>query len=137
MKTWVHVVVSSIIALVLYPVFNWTVLLILVGGVLIDIDHYIWYIFKHKNFDIFECYRQFTEVGEKSNFRIFSGITLFFHTIEFTILMLILSFINELALMFTIGLVVHYFLDIIHQFYLTRSMIINPSMVSWLIKNNK
>ena len=40
MKTSVHLMVSAILAAVLYPVFQWKVIIIFVGGILIDIDHY-------------------------------------------------------------------------------------------------
>ena len=135
MKTWVHFLVSLILAITFYPIFNWKVLFILVGGVLIDIDHYVWYIFKYKKFDIFRCYRLFTEEGKRSGFKLFLGIFIIFHTIEFALLMLALSFFNELALLFTIGLVFHYILDIIWQYSLLKQLIINPSIISWFYKN--
>ena len=135
MKTWVHFLVSSILAIIFYPVFNWKVLFILVGGVLIDIDHYVYYIFKYKKFGIFECYRLFTEEGKRSGYRLFLGIFLIFHTIEFALLVLALSFFNELALLFIIGLASHYILDIIWQYSVLNRLIINPSAISWLYKN--
>jgi hypothetical protein len=137
MKTSIHFYVSLVLAILLYPAFTWKVLFILVGGVLIDIDHYIWYIFKYKKFNIVGCYRLFIEEEERSGFRLFLGVTLLFHTIEFLILMLVLSFLSEIALMFTIGLVPHYILDMIWQYDKLKQIIVNPSLTSWLIKNNK
>ena len=137
MKTPVHLAASLILAAMLYPVFKWKVFLIVVGGVAVDIDHYFWYIRKHRNFNLFSCYRFFTVDEEKNNWRGITGIMLIFHTIEFLLLMVALSFYNEPALILTIGLLSHYLLDGIFNYTVTKRIVLNHSAVSWIIKNFK
>jgi len=90
MRTWVHLLVSLLLAAILYPTLGWKVLFILAGGVLIDIDHYLWYVHKHKKFGLIGCYNNFTIEAEKSDWKNVNGILLIFHTIEF--LLIIITF---------------------------------------------
>ena len=132
MKTSVHLVVSLILAAMLYPVFRWKALIILVGGVLIDIDHYFWYVYKYKKFSLFECYYYFIDGMQKDKIEKNMGILLVFHTIEFLIAIMLLSFYSELVLIFTIGVLVHYLLDAIFLYTVARRLITNPSLISWM-----
>lgn len=135
MKPWIHLLISSIIALLLYPLFGWKVLFILAGGVLIDIDHYLWYIYKFRKFSLRECYKYFEVNAEKNKFKDVRGIIHIFHIIEFFLLAVFLSFFNDLALLFTIGLFFHYILDIIHRYYIAKSFVTSPSITLWIYKN--
>ena len=134
MKTWVHFVVSSILAVIFYPIFNWKVLFIFAGGVLIDVDHYLWYVYRYNNFNLFGCYSHYIRQF-KDNFKKNIGILLLFHTIEFLVIAVIFSFLNELVLIFTIGLVSHYLLDLIFLYSVPKRFIANHSIIHWLIKN--
>lgn len=135
MKTSVHLIASLILAAALYPIFSWNVLLILVGGVLIDIDHYFWFVYKYKKFSLFECYRFFTIEAEKNKWKHIKGSLLVFHTMEFLVLIVVLSFFNHLALIFTIGLFGHYLLDLVWHALVPKRIITNHSIISWIIKN--
>ena len=135
MKTSVHLVASAILAAVLYPIFQWNVLLIFVGGVLIDIDHYFWYIFKYKKFSLFSCYKHLAVEVEKNKWKDVIGALFIFHTIEFLLMIVLMSFYNKHALIFLTGLSVHYLLDFIWHCYLPKRLITNPSIISWIFKN--
>ncbi len=135
MKPWVHLLLSLILAVVLYPIFSWKVLFILVGGVLIDIDHYFWCIFKHKNLNFVDCYRFHSVENIKNNYKDITGDTLIFHTIEFLIASIILSFYFKFMLIFTIGVLLHYFLDLLHYCFVLRRFVLNHSIISWFLKN--
>lgn len=134
MKTWVHSFASLILALVLYPIFGWEVMLILAGGIFIDIDHYIRFIFKYKNSNIFECYRHYITMFEKNNFDECKGGLFIFHTIEFAIFIAILSFFNRLAMIFAVGLLLHYLLDLIWHIHVPKRIVANHSLISWILK---
>jgi len=133
MKTWVHSLFSLILALLLYPIFSWKVIFVFVGGVLIDIDHYFWYVYKYKKFNMFGCYKFFYGQGRKNNFKEINGALFIFHTIEFLLLALLLSFYSELILMVTAGLWVHYVLDLIWHYYVPKRLIVNHSVTSWIV----
>ncbi|MBI2558440.1 hypothetical protein HYW20_03900 [Candidatus Woesearchaeota archaeon] len=134
MKTWVHSLVSFILALVLYPIFGWEAVLILAGGILIDFDHYIRFMFKYKNLSIFECYRHYILMFKKNNFDECNDGLFIFHTIEFAIVIAILSFFNRLAMIFAIGLLAHYLLDLIWHMHVPRRIVANHSLISWILK---
>lgn len=137
MKTPAHILVSAILAALFYPIFKSKAALILAGGVLIDIDHYLWYVFKYKKFGLAECYSYFTIEAEKNKWKDIIGIFLIFHTIEFVILMIALSFYSKLALIFSIGLLSHYVLDAIFIASVPKRIILNHSIISWIVKNKK
>lgn len=137
MKPWVHFLSSLILAVILYPAFEWKVMVIFISGFLIDIDHYLWYIYKYKKFNLFACHRYYTTDAKKNGFKNLEGILLVFHTIEFTLASIFLSFYNDFVLLFTIGLLTHYLLDLIWYYFVTKRFIANHSIISWIIKNKK
>ena len=136
MKTPAHLLASAAIAAVFYPAFGWKAVLILAGGVAIDIDHYFLYILKYKKFGLRDCYDHFTSDAEKNNYKDVMGILLIFHTVEFAAAMAILSFYSQLALIFSIGLLGHYILDAIYISTVPKRIIINHSVISWIAKEN-
>jgi|TARA_B100001964_G_C14136553_1_gene555425 hypothetical protein len=135
MKPSLHLLVSLILAAILYPVFNWKALFILVGGVLIDIDHYLWYIYKYKKLSLFDSYKHFIINVKKGNFDKDFGALLIFHSIEFLAALVVLSFYNEFVLALTIGLLMHNLLDLIWTYFVPKRFIITYSIIYWLTKN--
>lgn len=135
MKTSVHLWVSLIIAAAFYPLYSWKVVFIIVGGVLIDIDHYFWYVYKYQDLSIIKSYKFYIKNVNENNFSNVIGILLVFHTIEFLLLMLVLSLYNQFALIFTIGLLSHYVLDLIYLYFIPRRFIVNHSLIYWVFKN--
>lgn len=135
MRTFPHLLVSSILAALLYPIFSWKVLLVIAGGVLIDLDHYLWCICKYKKYNFFDCYRLFAVESKKRNFSDVKGLLIIFHTIEFLLIMVILSFYFELAFIFTIGVLSHYILDLIFLYFVPKGFIANHSIILWIFKN--
>ncbi|MAG91621.1 hypothetical protein CMO83_03015 [Candidatus Woesearchaeota archaeon] len=134
MKPLTHLFYALILAAVLYPVFGWKVILIVIGGVIADSDHYISNVFRFRDLNIVNCYKYFSGMMVKNDFTDAKGILLVFHTVEFLLLMVILSFFNEFALIFLIGLLLHYFLDLIWHVFVAKCIISNPSIIYWLIK---
>jgi len=135
MKSLRHFLLSLILALIFYPIFNWKVLFIFVGGVLIDIDHYLWYLYKYKKFNVFHAYKFYIDkINEKREHENI-GILLILHTIEFLLLIGILSFYSETILLIAIGLVFHYILDLTYIHSVLGRLIANPSIILWIIKN--
>ncbi|MDP3765429.1 MAG: hypothetical protein Q8R04_02870 [Nanoarchaeota archaeon] len=135
MKTSVHLLASLVFAALLYPIFNWKVIFILVGGVLIDVDHYLWYIYKYKKFNIIDSYKFYIKNIKMDDFTNVLGILLIFHTIEFLLVALFLSFYIDFILLFTMGLLIHHLLDLIWLYSVPKRFIVNHSIILWLIKN--
>ena len=135
MKTWVHFAASLILAAILYPLYNWKVILVFAGGVLIDIDHYFWYIYKYRKFNIFQAYKFFLKNMIKRDFSSVSGILLIFHTIEFLLIIVILSIYLDFIFIFATGLLLHYLLDLIYLYSVPKQFIANHSIIYWIYRN--
>ena len=135
MKVSTHFFYSLILAAILYPIFNWKAVFILIGGVLIDIDHYFWHVFKYNKFNFFDCYNYYLERMDKEKIMENIGLLLIFHTVEFLLLITLFSFYNNLALIFTIGVISHYLLDLIFLYSVPKRFIANHSIILWVIKN--
>ena len=134
MKPLAHFFSSLILALSLFPILKWNALLILAGGFLIDIDHYFWYVYKYRKINIFDSYKFFIKPMDEKNFKSVMGILLVFHTIEFLMIMLVFSYLSKLAFAFTIGLLLHYTLDLLYLCFVARGFVLNHSIIYWLYK---
>ena len=136
MDIWVHVLVSGIVSIALFPKFGWFCFAAIAGGVLIDVDHLIWYMFRFRRFDISGCYKYCTAETYKNNFKDVKGQVFIFHTVEFLAACMILSYFSDLMLMFTAGLIVHYILDLIWYQIKLRRLILDHSIIHYYMKNS-
>lgn len=106
-----HVIVSAIITLFIFPVYGWFSLLVFLGGVLIDIDHYLWWIFNRKSFSLKESYHFF-----KDEYKGKEDLTLIFHSIEFWLLSLVMVYFFPILFPYFIGLASHITMDMFFFF---------------------
>ena len=137
METWFHAVASLAIGAVLYPIFGWEAAAVFVGGVMIDFDHYIWYVYNLRKYNPFECYKYFIKDLEKNDWQDVQGTVLLFHTIEFFLICIILSFFNTIAMLFTVGLIGHYLLDLIWHLRVSKRVILDHSLIHWIFKKTR
>jgi hypothetical protein len=110
-----HFIVSFILSIVLYPFFGFNVLYIFVGGFLIDIDHYLLYIFKFKDFSIKKTFEYSKNFSALYKFHIF-------HLFEVLVVCVILSFYSKTFLLISIGLIFHQILDFYELKYIDRNL---------------
>ncbi|MBI2657432.1 hypothetical protein HYX08_01925 [Candidatus Woesearchaeota archaeon] len=136
MKPLAHFIASLALAALLYPVLGWKAMLIFAGGVLIDIDHYLWYVYKYRKIGFFKAYRFFSKNTDARDFSNFEGILLLFHTVEFLLVSVVLSFYSRLALAFTAGLILHYGLDTIYLYRIAGRFIVNHSLIHWIYSSH-
>lgn len=136
MEIWKHSLFSIFLAIVFYPLFKMKTLVILISGILIDIDHYILYIWKTKNFNIVKCHKYFTTEALENDHKHIMGKVLVFHNVEFILLVALLCFYSQLAFIFLIGLLGHYLLDFIWFGFIYKRFVLNPSIICWLIKKS-
>ena len=134
METWVHSLFSLALAAILYPFFGSEAAAVFAGGVMIDFDHYIWYVYNLRKYNPFKCYTYFIKDIGKNNWRDVQGTVLVLHTVEFFVLCIILSFFSTIALLFTIGLVGHYLLDFIWYLKVPKRVILDHSLAHWCAK---
>ncbi len=120
-----HFLFGLIVSLLLYPVYGINILIIFFTNLLLDVDHYILYIFKFKSFSIIKAHDYF--FNEEKPF------LLFFHTVEFLLALLFFSFYFRLAFFALVGLVIHLLLDIYEEM---REKHIGrfPSIIWWYLR---
>ena len=97
--------------------------IIFLSSFLIDVDHYIYYIMAKKDLSLKKAHKWFSENYKKAlslpiaeRKKINPGFLLF-HGIEATVLLVVLSFYNNLFLLVLIGFLFHQFLDLLTLVY--------------------
>jgi len=112
-----HVIFSGLLTLALYPFFGIVSLLVFIGGVLIDIDHYLEFAFRTKNISPLKSYRDYMKMNReyfddlKNNRIPKRGYFLhIFHTIELWLVILLISYLSRQYLLFY-GIMFHMSMD--------------------------
>ena len=116
-----HIIFSVIISIFLYFL-NLDLLFVLLfffSSILIDVDHYFLYIIKKKSFNPIKAYKYFkNKLNGKNKKYQKPRIQLFiFHTIEFFILLLILSFFFNFLWPILFGCLFHESVDLIYALF--------------------
>lgn len=110
----IHLIFSLVISIILLLLKWqwWQISLFFLTSVFIDIDHYLIYIIKKKDFNLIKAYKHFL-INEKLKKEVEKKL-FFLHTIEFLILLLIFTFISyEIFFPLLFGFMIHAILDII------------------------
>jgi hypothetical protein len=111
------------------------ILIILAASVLIDIDHYILYAFIKKDINPFNAYKFYLAQGKKyrnkKKYQLkkyqFASLQIF-HTIEFFLLLALLSCFSEIALLIFIGCIFHMCADLIENIVTKQVYLKAPSL---------
>jgi len=106
-----HILLGVVFSLILYFFFNISLFnssIVFLVSVLIDTDHYLWWVFKKKNFSLTKSY-----LWMKNLPKIHKPKLDIFHTIEFLIFIGVLSLIYNLFLFVLLGLLFHSTVDVI------------------------
>ncbi len=106
-----HLILSLLLSGLLFKFYSWNVVFVLVGGVLVDIDHYLLYALKYKSLNPKKSYQRFKETRKRGYREEPTVFELLFHSIEFFVLMIVLSFFSEIFFMIFIGLFFHLLTD--------------------------
>ncbi len=109
-----HILFGAIFSALFYLIFKISIfnsILIFLSSVFIDIDHYAWYVNKKKDFSLKNAYI-FLKLFKKPK-----PIMMLFHTIEFLLIVFLLSFFWKGFLFILIGMLFHSLLDIIEMSY--------------------
>lgn len=106
-----HFFASFLLMLVIWPFFGFWSLFVLLGGVFIDVDHYLRYIFLKKNWNLKKAYYFF----KRRDCNCLKKEVYIFHTIETLILLIILSFFHKLFFITLIGWLLHISMDFFYN----------------------
>src|SRR3989344_6122570 len=125
-----HILLGFLFSLILFIFFPFIGLLgfliIFFSSFLIDVDHYLYYVFKNKIFSIKKAYNYFFKQRKKliakslkeRRTKIANPLMHLFHGIEVLLILFLLGFfINKIFLFIFIGFNFHLFLDIVEQIY--------------------
>lgn len=118
-----HIILGALFSLILLVIFPHISLLgfliIFLSSVLIDIDHYFFYIWTRKNSNLKSAYQWFVKrdkrlrkLSKKKKKEIINPPVIF-HGIETIILLMSLSFISPIFFFILTGFMFHQFLDLI------------------------
>ncbi len=102
-----HIILTLILSSILLPEFGLSVLIIFIGGIIVDFDHYIAYVCKFKKFGVSKSYKFYINNYKNKNY------LFVFHLIEFWAAFLLIGLFYRPVLILLIGVLFHLFLDII------------------------
>ena len=109
-----HVILGIILSLLLLLLTNFNlyqVSIIFLASVLIDVDHYIYYIFRFKSLSLKKAYiwfRKRAKLQPKKR----AECLVAFHTFEFLLLISILAIYFQTMFLILIGFLIHSFIDL-------------------------
>ena len=120
-----HFLAGLILSIILFPFFGIKSFIALIFSVLIDIDHPLQYTLKYKKFNILQMLRHFRNCCGKQ-------VLCIFHTIEFIIILGLLSLFSDIFLIMFIAATIHMCMDYLDWFvwasiYSQRM----PSIILW------
>jgi hypothetical protein len=107
-----HIALTSVAAAVISPILTgseWV--LFAVGGVLIDVDHYMLYVQRRRNLSIPGMFRYFNELQPIQTNIPYVGLCIF-HTIDFFILLAVLGYFYPLVNCLLAGCLFHFVIDL-------------------------
>ncbi|NQV08740.1 hypothetical protein HQ529_02705 [Candidatus Woesearchaeota archaeon] len=131
MNLTIHLMTSIILGTSLFPAFGWKAVFVLIGGFFIDTDHYLFYLFKEKSFNLRNAYFYFKDKQNCEN--VLRNYVLPFHTMEALVVSAVLSLYFEIFLMVTVGMILHIILDWIYELRNQKNIKV-PSIIFWYYK---
>ena len=105
--------------------------IVFASSILIDVDHWLVYVKENKDFSIKRSYQWFVNNIQKHK-KQGKQFLCVFHTIEFFIIMFILSFFSQVIFYITVGCSFHLLLDLIYTYVYKEESRKPLSIISWL-----
>jgi hypothetical protein len=136
MHTLTHAVISGLLSIILYPIYGVNVIYLFLGGFFMDIDHVFMIPFKLKYLNISKQYRQIMHYIKNKSFESVKETLFILHSIEFLIILLVMSFYSEIFILILIGVVLHHLLDMIYEFFVLGELVKvnNMSAILWILR---
>jgi len=141
MKVSTHILFSIGLFLVLLPFLKLFAFIPLISAILIDIDHYFYYSLTRKDADIRNTYSFFMQLRQKRDEKKQGSRILYFlaifHTIEFVVLILILSLFSEIFALITLGIIFHLIIDCIEFMTVKKHLALKSKTIYHYIKTKE
>jgi len=143
-----HILIGAIVSFILWfisPNFFTPVnsLIIFLSSVFIDVDHYLYYVYKKKDWSLKRAYRWFVDgrkiwfnlsKKERKNYKI---AIMIFHGVELWIFLLMMIKIHIIFFFIFIGVVTHMALDFIELYNIEKPLYSKTSQIYLYFKNKK
>ena len=134
----IHIIVSAILAAILFPFISWNAIIVFFAGFIFDIDHYLYDAIKYKEWNFWKVYKEHIRIVEGDLSRDPKAYFLhIFHTAEITLLVLIVSFYHNIFLYILFGLLLHLSLDLIESVKSSLFSLRSYSIIQYFLKKNK
>jgi hypothetical protein len=115
MQVRTHILVSAAVAVMLYPFIGLNALTVFFFGFIIDIDHPLLCAVMYRELSLRQCKERCALMERTKDVTELNRWLLVFHTAEFLVLLLVLSYWWDYALYALIGTVLHLALDTISR----------------------
>ncbi len=123
-----HIILGLIFSSIFFYFFPsieiWGFLIIFASSVLIDVDHYLFYLYTKKDWNYFHAKKwfmnktmEFRKMSREKRKKLAKAIPCIFHGIEAAFILLILSFFSDIFFFVLIGFLFHELLDLIGILY--------------------
>ena len=142
-KTHVIVgIIASLAIFILWPsisLFNLGI--IFLSSVLIDFDHYLYFIWTKSDFSLAHAYRWFVAKNKlmfslpENERKKYKHVILLFHGIEFWLLIFLLSFLDKIFIWVLAGLAIHMFVDFAGVLYYKEPLYTKFSQIYVYLSN--
>ena len=129
----VHLITSLILVTIVFPFLGWISLFILIGGVLVDFDHYILYVIKKKDLSLKRGREYYTRREFKRDFPVLHV----FHTVECFIALLALSFVHVSFFAVLLGFILHMLIDFFYTISKGWWTDRTNSAIIWIIRYSR
>ncbi len=136
--------ILSLLIFLLFPQIGWFyAVIIFLSSFLIDFDHYLWYVYKKKDWSLYHAIRFFHEkralflkmkLKERTKYK---HVIMIFHGIECWTLLVLLIFVHKIFLFVLIGIGIHMILDFMDLYLNSRDFYIKISAIYTYYKNKK
>lgn len=142
-----HIITGFIASLILWAfipqVTIFYALIIFLASFLIDFDHYLFYVFKQKDYNLKRAFWWFIEKGKFYNKlslekrEEYRRVIMIFHGIECWIILLLAITLHEIFLFILVGIAIHMTLDFIDIYRQGEPFYQKISQVLVHVRNNK
>ncbi|MBW2980423.1 hypothetical protein KY360_03340 [Candidatus Woesearchaeota archaeon] len=124
-----HLIFTIIISIIIAPIVRFNALYFIIGSVLIDVDHYLYYIMRYRKFNLGKIYTYWAKHPNK-----FAKESIcVFHTLEFISVVIVLSFFSFKAFILASGILFHLVLDFYNEFVIMK-LTKHYSLFGYLLK---
>jgi hypothetical protein len=140
-----HIILGILLSIFLYFLFPnlgiFSISIIFLSSFLIDVDHYIYYVYKYKSLSLKKAYFFFLEIKKKwiafspAEKRQYQFLILLFHGVEFLFVLAVASFFSQIMLYIFIGSAFHLLVDWIELIYAKSPLYIKLSPIYVHITN--